>query len=82
MFDERLPDEHGHLRVVGRLARVPAPAAAHLPAVPGFREPRGEGPLGPELERRAERVPDGGAEDRAEGTLRVDYGRYGQGCLP
>ncbi len=68
-LQQGLRDEYGHLRVVGRLARLPAPAPAHLTALAGHREAGGENALGTELEGRAERVADGGAEDGAQGVF-------------
>ena len=75
VLHERLGECQRHLRVVGELARPPAEAATaqHLaaPAHDGLRERRAVAPGGLELERRAEGVADGGADECADGGVLV-----------
>ncbi|GAA2111126.1 hypothetical protein GCM10009759_52950 [Kitasatospora saccharophila] len=64
--EQRFAEVDGHLGVVGGLTRVPAAAPAHLG---GAGEARPERPGRPELEGRAERVPDRRAEHRPDHPL-------------
>lgn len=70
-FEERFPEQNGHLRVVRRLARVPAAASAQL--ADAVRETLPEDPGETELEGGTQGVTRGGAQNGAHGAVDVRH---------